>query len=713
MERELLRFLEGAEGKSRFSYMQGGGKTAKFRGLRKKVQVLNQELVSREEENDDLRRDILFTRKSELEAQVQAYADECARLRDHVSELEEDRERLLRAEQLHSEQEKALFALEQQNDDLRRSLAKFQKDSTKMRRSSNRDRKRVNAARSEIAGLKQEVQRLRTITQSESPSKKRAKDSPSPVPKSVQVTQAEIKRELGYEFSIPELLQRLQQFSTTAQQPLPDCIKAVLPSSDDISPESLFVAMRKQGFYWEREEARMLLSHVHHPGDCPVSELLSFLGKQAQKSPQKPAATVTPSLQTTVTPHSSPPTTPTVAKVQLSEVRTVLRHVAYRLQLQRVPKAKVMSLIIGGNPDRFRVMQVPQLEGILAGSPFDVTDQKEARLLARFLIETEAIEPQLPEDSILTLKKSVGDIVEKLNRSLDPWEGFSPEEEESFDQHIGAVLNRNKTTFKAACKGYDHDKSEVISFSDFEEVLENLEIEFSQKEKHYLRLLFYSSLQELDMVPYKELLRAYTEGGEAGNSSSQESVEPSDAEVRGMIQKYLQLIANAMVGRKRTVKDVFQTTAGCVTPQQFYEGYCSLGLPNINQQSLGMLIDALQGDEERPDYSISLAFLEEVFSHYGVNPESSRLKKQVSNLETPVDSKGDLASSGEFAGRSNTSGKDHSLQLSEQSPFLTDAKQVKDVPPTSDLKQWDISDSEEGEADYQDEDFESGSARSI
>lgn len=672
LERELMRLLEAAEGKTRLSYMQNSSPLTKFKDLRKKVQALNQELISREEENDDMRRDILFTRKSELEAQVSAYSEECQRLRSHVSELVADRERLLRTEQLCEEQQSSLREMEKVNEDLRKSLGKLQKELQRTKRNSLKDRRKLTSTRMEMANLKAEITKLKgDFSAPLSAPKPRIRPETSPVPKSVQVTQAEIKQELGYEYSIPELLLRLGAFAGTQGVHSTTLIAQVAGKRREIGVAELFVGLRQRGFYWEREEARMLLEHIHNPGDCPIDELTAFLTKQSLKSPPKAA--------------NSPPKLATFPRIQLSEVRLVLRHIAYRLQLQRIAKSKLMSLIIGSNPDRFRSLQVPHLQSILSKSPFDVGNEEEAKRLARFLIETDSMDSALTEETVATMKKSVGDIVEKFGRSLETWEGHTPEEEEGFDQHIGAVLNRNKRTFKAACKGYDREQTEVIAYRDFEEVLTSLEFDFSEKEKHYLQLLFYSSLQVLDQVPYKELLKAYTEGGQ---SASQDSVEPTEAELQAMVQKYLQLIANALVTKQIPVRQAFPATQGLVSPQQFYEGYMGLHLPTINQQSLGLLVDALQGEEDREDYAIRLSFLEEVFTHYGVR----------GSLSTPAESQ----SSGDFGGKDDP--------LSEQSPFLTDAKK-RNPPLTSDVKQWEVSGSEEQV--YEEEDFESASARSV
>lgn len=673
LERELMQILEASEGKTRLSYMQNSSPLAKFKGLRKKVQALNQELISKEEENDDMRRDILFTRKSELEAQVNAYAEECQRLRTHVSELAEDRERLLRTEQLCEEQQISLREMEKQNEDLRKSLGKSHKETQRTKRNSLKDKRKLTSTKLEIANLKAEIAKLKgDFSAPLSAPKPRIRPETSPVPKSIQVTQAEIKKELGYEYSVPELVLRLGAFAGAKGVLITGLIGGVVGQRREVSAEELFIGLRQEGFYWEREEARMLLEHIHHPGDCPIEELTAFLTKHTLKSP--PKSTISPSKQATF------------PRISLSEVQITLRHIAYRLQLQRFPKSKLMSLIIGTNPDRFRSLQVSQLQIILSKSPFELGNEEESGKLARFLIETDSMDAALTAENIANMRKSVGDIVEKFSRSMENWEGFSPEEEEGFDQHIGAVLNRNKRTFKAACKGFDHENTEIIAYSAFEEVLISLEFDFSDKEKHYLQLLFYSSLQTLDQVPYKELLKAYTEGGQSAQSGSQDSIEPSEAELRAMVQKYLQLIANALVTKQIPVSQAFGATDGFVSPQQFYEGYMSLRLPPINQQSLGLIVEALQGEEERQDYAIRLSFLEEVFTHYGVGA-----------LSTPGSQ-----SSGDFGGKDDV--------LSEKSPFLTDGKR-QNPPQTSDLKQWEVSESEEQQ--YDEEEFESASARSV
>lgn len=673
LERELLRLLESSEGKSRLSYLHANSPVTKFKGLRKKVQALNQELISREEENDDMRRDILFTRKAELETQVNVYAEECARLQAHVEELAQDRDNTIRIQQLCEEQERTIQEIEKMNEELRHSLGKMQKEMQKWKRGAMREKRKMTANKVEITNLKAEIRELKGgIRTPVSAPKPKIRPESSPVPKSIQVTQAEIKQELGYEYSVSEIMQRLGVFAHTKGLHLPDLVTEKLALHHEINSELLFLTLRQAGFYWEREEASLLLQHVHHPGDCPVDELVSFFAKQTIKSPQKV--------------EGNGKKAATFPRVQIGEVKDVFRHIAFRLQLQRLPKSKLMSLLIGSNPDRFRALQVSQLQQILSKPPFDVTNDSESHRLARYLIETDSMDSEITQEIIVNMKKSVGDVVEKMSRNLGNWEGFTPEEEENFDQHIGVVLNRNKETFKAACKGYDPHKTEIITFTEFEEVIANLEFDFSVKEKHYLQLLFYSSMQTLDQVPYKELLKAYTEGGQ---SDSQERIEPSDAELRAMVQKYLQLIANALVTRQIPVREAFRASNGYVSPQQFYEGYTGLQLPPINQQSLGLLVEALQGEEDREDFAIRLSFLEEVFAHYGVG-----------ELATP----GGSRSSGSFADKL----KDQ--PLSEQSPFLTDAKH-SNPPQTSDVKQWDVSESEDQH--YDEDDFEGSSARSI
>ena len=69
----------------------------------------------------------------------------------------------------------------------------------------------------------------------------------------------------------------------------------------------------------------------------------------------------------------------------------------------------------------------------------------------------------------------------KLSRALVDWDVFTPQTEQKYDSEIAAVISRNLTSFKEACKLNDLDNLGIISFKDFEDVLQTLEIEFSQE----------------------------------------------------------------------------------------------------------------------------------------------------------------------------------------------------------------------------------------
>jgi Ca2+-binding EF-hand superfamily protein len=133
------------------------------------------------------------------------------------------------------------------------------------------------------------------------------------------------------------------------------------------------------------------------------------------------------------------------------------------------------------------------------------------------------------------LSATAKDLGGKLFLELEEWEVFKPEDEKQFDKEIADVISHNKLSFKECCMSYDIEGVGFINVEDFMDTLETLELEFDESCLRYMLLLFYSHSFDLNRVPYKQFIKAYSTLEVSQHESTEVEESSIDEEERAAV----------------------------------------------------------------------------------------------------------------------------------------------------------------------------------
>ena len=732
MDKERLRreeLFEDSHNKDQFY-----GKTASSQhlvnSLKLAIKDLKTELGDKEEELKALRKNLKSTKVTEIEIEVQAYIDECTRLRHHLEEVMTTglNPTIANYEQQLREQDDQIQGCIRENEELKEALRSAQSEVQKWRERMVGGGKKKIRKKGEAQQLKAEVQKLRA--QLEAKEKKTGKNSESPPKrkepspkqsKAIQSTdiQPESKnpserpsekvRDLHnldpprrIESKHPELvvegfLMKVSKLLLERKLSLAILLAYIYRSETGYcSAAELYTGLQTQGMAVDREEVEIVVRTVGDGGKITSTQFqTAYKRYEAAKNsfsaynesvdssrtnevPVRPPELPVPSLpvpppvlenKQKEAPSPMPPTQPQVSepikpsevpKVRLEQVKSLLKHLSYRLQLQRMPKTKLFQSVFGSPFEKDAVVTLGELSECFTRPPVSFQRQ-ESVLLARFLLETGGTET-IKETEIKELRGVARDVITRLSSHLADWVVFTQEDESRFDHDIASSLQRNKMAFKASCKSYDLNKTGIISLQELLEIIKNLELQLNNDVIHYMTLLFYSHRQELDQVPYKEFIKAFTEQQseqhseqkvEEGKASSEpehreEEAEGSeeedyqededdltDEERAKIARYYLEQIANYLKSSKKTAEELFHPEKGYIMPENLVTGL--LKIPDLQPQKaeIRVFLEALQ-DEEMEELCIAMDNLEMLLEHYGVGrgkKEESFREQRVSMLE--------------------------------------------------------------------------------
>lgn len=314
------------------------------------------------------------------------------------------------------------------------------------------------------------------------------------------------------------------------------------------------------------------------------------------------------------------PVQPPKAGITQGEVAPILQHISFRSQLHRLQKEEVCGILAKNSGKSAFTPQ--DLKTVLQAQPFALTDTEAAKL-AKYFIQKLEVEFSKP-----VKEAPCKETAKALFDSLDNWVVLAEQDEERFDRHISQLIGRNHISLKEACRLQDDSGNGIVTFKDFEQVIEDLELEFSVNEIKYMQLLFYSHNNELDRVPYKQFIKAYSkmQHEQVDEHSSGNEDNSLDEETRAsIVREKLEIISKALIKSKKSVVKAFANTKGLIYPAQLLDTLRTLGIPDFDKDEFVVFIEGLQCEEE-DELCISLDYLEELLAHYGVeitNPKSS------------------------------------------------------------------------------------------
>lgn len=299
-----------------------------------------------------------------------------------------------------------------------------------------------------------------------------------------------------------------------------------------------------------------------------------------------------------------------VKLVSFDEVEVFFKHVAFSMQLNRLPKTELCKWLFDMNLPNYKELTKEELVRCFKDPPFVFTNKHNIDRFCLFLIQPD--EEHIEENKLPQLSATLSCILKKLTDNLPDWNVFTPEEENQFDELLYQLIQEHKNTLKSNCKVFDKEKKRIIPLKNFMTALKNTGISLEKRPLDYILLLFYSHENEIDSVPYKNFIQAYCEP-----NSAQVQAE-ADIEKLEAIKQGLFLIAQAMIKSKITVKEVFQNDHGIIYPEGFISGLEYLGLKHIENEIVLLILEELQYEKESEN-CILLEEFEKIMESLGVS----------------------------------------------------------------------------------------------
>ena len=296
------------------------------------------------------------------------------------------------------------------------------------------------------------------------------------------------------------------------------------------------------------------------------------------------------------------------ARAPLSSSATRLadmcRHISFRMQITRLAKSDLVKLLF----DEEEEVKVETLREHLMTPPLAFVDVSDVNELLKALPQEQG---RLRADAVL----------QTLEPYLEDWSIFSQQNEDEFDMEIAEALYPHAEDFLRQCELLDSGQSGLIAYSDFLSIIHRLHINFTPTHLKYLQLLFYSEGQQLNIVPYETLIRAYA--GQ-GDRDVPELTETQTKAVRGQLEQM------AALSHGLRLDEVFGTDSqGLISPDAFVAGLEALGMPQPSDELLDLLFQSLQA-EDSEEVCIALADLEDILS--SLRNEKSK-KSSMSGLD--------------------------------------------------------------------------------
>lgn len=653
LERELSRkdtFLN--ELKSSNGFPVGMGQINVISNLKSTVRDLQEELKQKDAEASLIRRRMHATRIEEMETELQVYADECTRLRHRLTEL-------MHGYRTNESDESSAVMLNMKADrqELEAALADALSESSKWRErvmeleQAKRKHKTSEALKLEVRKLKLSLETMR-----------KAKDEAEFI---AADTQSSLERKLrGKVAEADKLIRELESFRRQNDELLIKLAAANQTASeggDKFKELTRKFEAFKEKTAFSQPEARQLALVIHRKLEETKEPIEKFVAETARTQTlqgfikaiekksigfvdlrtavtkvfedlevtpdlilrwlnQFPPISVTPkpSPAAQPSPVRSPPVQPNLSldlsAIKRKQTNELLKHISLRMQLHRVPKRKLMNVMFGDNPDKHTEVTNAELVAIFSSSPFSMTPAESDQIA----------------DFLLSKHKTTVSIIGCLFFEIEDWQVFKPEDEEVLDEQLADLLRPIAIDFGEACESVDSDKVGVIHIDDFYQIVDDMQLEISDKQMQYLRLLFYSHKFDFESVPYKQLLNAYTANASASIDSDSSSSE--------LVNSCLAFVAKALYSQNKAANRVFKPDdRGQVNPAEFYSGLQALGYPELERKDFLTIMEALSSEEDE-ELCIRIEYLEEILSHYPRSMASSADRERyISVLNSAAD----------------------------------------------------------------------------
>jgi hypothetical protein len=561
--------------------------------LKQTIKDLRQEIENKNLEIGKQKHNMKLSKFLELELEVKAYMDECTRLRHSLEEILKDKEMNESGinksfENNDSKTLNLMKIIEENNKEIQKLKDKIKGDHQAKREKTPKFQEEFSKATKELESLKKNFSiKEKKFAEEVEKLKESLKD------KQKEVTVLKLKLDESNTL-IQDLFKELKSLRQKKKSKLvpPKCLQVLyaillsqkitvneflmgLAKGDIIESKQFFNALKKQDESLTQDDLDMVLNYIKSETSLKISmkKLVDYFNTYDFSLVSKDS--------------------------REQKVLDLFDHLNLRMQLHRIPKENLIEALLGAGASSSKPIHNQEIVLLLTNSPFNFS-RKQATLLV---------------DSLFSGEKSLpySSFIEKFYSSLSDWQVFTSSDEESFDNYLLSLVGKHKESIEKFCQRIDTENKETIPLEEFFSGLESNQITITSRLKDYLVVLFYSHNMELNAVPYKQFLQAY--------SNSEDSQEDPKTL---MVQKHLDQIANKLIQSKKSVREIFNfDEGGLIVAEDFIEALKNIGIPEISKENLLVLLEALQYDPEQRIVCIHVDELEDILETYGVPAHSN------------------------------------------------------------------------------------------
>ena len=558
--------------------------------LKQTIKDLRQEVENKNLEIGKQKQNMKLSKYLELELEVKAYMDECTRLRHSLEEIIKDKEMndsavnqsvehgdiktlsLLKIiDENNKEIQKLKERIKSEGQGKRDKTPKFQEEFSKATKELESLKKNFSTKEKK---LQEELEKLKESCKEKQKElnifKLKLEESANLVQNLFQELKS-LRQKKKSKLAPPKILQVLNSITQSKSQSIKDYLQSLSTTkSDTIETKSLFSALKKEDQSTTQDDIDQIINYIK------CESVLKF------------------SVQKLVDYYNTYDFSLVTKESKDQKIIDLFQHLNLRMQLHRIPKENLIEALIGAGASSTKLMHNQEIVLLLTNSPFNFS-RKQATLIVEALFQNEK-----------TLDYST--FIDKFYSSISDWQVFTAHDEENFDNYLLSFVSKHREQIEKFCQEHDKGNKETINLDQFFESLESNKINISGRLKDYLIVLFYSHNMELNSVPYKQFIQAY---------SNQEEVQEDPKTI--MVQKYLDLISSKMLENKKSVREVFTFDQnGLIVAEDFIEGLKSMGIPDLPKENLLTLLEALQYDPEQRIICIQVDEFEDILETYGV-----------------------------------------------------------------------------------------------
>ena len=269
-----------------------------------------------------------------------------------------------------------------------------------------------------------------------------------------------------------------------------------------------------------------------------------------------------------------------------------------------------------------KILNIEDISNLLQNDPFKFS-KNDSDIFSRYLIEpfNEYYEENIEQSTLAHVCK-------KFERNSEDWEIFTKEDEEQLDIQLQDIISEYHENLKQLFTEKDNKKIGIISWGDFVNIVNHLNISFSPKLLHYCKLLFYSYNMKSDSVPYMNFIESYI-----ANEQTFEH-DMSEEDIATIVRSYLEKISENMVNIGIKVREAFECDENClISFEDMKIGLEKLGIIDIPPDHLNLILDTLKF-EDADFCCVSTDELAEILLNYGVGINNDELSVNKSEQDT-------------------------------------------------------------------------------